>query len=292
MMRQQQEQEQEIYLGSRGDDFKNMIQNILKKGKLKPKYIKYLTDKEAMKIFDKIFTAITANPNYNYEVFETLGDPSANKFIVWYAYRKFPQLDCVEGVKILSRIKVVFGSKEIFGDLGIKLGFWPFISASVEERSRRRKDLNEDVFEAFIGAVEYLIDNRTRVGVGYAIVRDILESIFNEHINISLKYEDLVDSVTILKELFDSYEDLGKNNLDYTHETIEVQGSFNLTCVRVIRKLSNGRKEILAEETGPSKFKTLKKPAAKKAIDVLESRGYRKKIPPEYEFFSMFEKNN
>ena len=61
--------------------------------------------------------------------------------------------------------------------------------------------------EAFIGATAYILDNKIRQGVGYAIVYDILSSIFDS-MEISLKYEDLYDSITRLKEMFDHFKDL------------------------------------------------------------------------------------
>ena len=67
----------------------------------------------------------------------------------------------------------------------------------------------EDALEAFVGVTEYLIDSELRQSVGYAIVYDILASIFDD-MTISLKYEKLYDSKTRLKELFDVYgEQLG-----------------------------------------------------------------------------------
>ena len=41
-----------------------------------------------MNEYAKAFTAASANPDQNYEIFEQLGDVSANKFIVWYAYQR------------------------------------------------------------------------------------------------------------------------------------------------------------------------------------------------------------
>ena len=93
------------------------------------------------------------------------------------------------------------------------LNFWPFISAAIEGternqkyRNRNKKDLLEDVLEAFIGCTEYLLDEAFRPGVGYGIVYDILESIFNE-LPMSLEYEDLYDAKTRLKETTD-FKDL------------------------------------------------------------------------------------
>ena len=78
-------------------------------------------------------------------------------------------------------------------------------SATKDLRQRKMKDLMEDVFEAFLGATEYILDTRLIEGLGYSVVFDILTGIFND-MDISLRYEDLYDSKTRLKELFDMYE--------------------------------------------------------------------------------------
>ena len=166
-----------IYFGPRGNDFKSLIQKLLQKGNLKPKYINLLTDNESMEIYNNAFTSSTANETNNYEIFEQLGDVTANKFIVWYMYRRFPQLNCTEGVKVIARLRINYGAKQSFFTIAESIGFWPYITASDEQRNKKRKSLLEDALEAFIGATEFLIDTRIKQGVGYSIVYDILEKL-------------------------------------------------------------------------------------------------------------------
>jgi len=201
--------QEELYIGSRGADFRNLIIGLLQRGNLKPKYIDLLTDKESMEAYSMAFTAASADPVDNYERFEQLGDVTANKFIVWYMYRRFPQLDCTKGVCVVARLRINYGAKQFFAPLAEGLGFWDYISAPVDGvrrglyyRNRDKKDLLEDAFEAFVGCTEYLLDKRYRPGVGYGIVYDILSSIFDEF-HISLRFVDLIDPVTRLKETFD-----------------------------------------------------------------------------------------
>lgn len=201
-----------IYLGSRDEDFKELIRTILARGRLKPKYIELLTNEKSMAEYGNAFTAASADNVNNYERYEQLGDMSANKFIVWYSYRRFPQLDCTEGVKVVARLRINYGATQIFSTLGEELGFWPFISSAIDGternkkyRNKHMKNLLEDVFEAFIGCTESLLDKAFRTGVGYAIVYDILTDIFNRK-PMSLAYEDLYDSKTRLKETFDHYK--------------------------------------------------------------------------------------
>ena len=197
-----------IYKGPRGEKFTQFIKSLLEKSKIKEKYLKALLTSESIQEYSKAFTSITANETENYEIFEQLGDVSANKFIVWYAYKRFPQLMCTLGVKVVARLRINYGARQSFSKIGDSLGFWEFISATEEERGHKKKDLLEDCVESFCGCTEYLLDNIFMPGVGYAIVAQILGSIFDT-IPISLRYEDLYDAKTRLKELFDMYKDLG-----------------------------------------------------------------------------------
>lgn len=200
--------EDRIYLG-RGTEFKNMIISFLERGKLKPKYINLLTNDENMLLYGQAFTSETVNAEVNYEVFEQLGDVSANKFIVWYAYKRYPQLFCPSGVQVVAHLRINYGAKKTFFEIGQSLGFWSFINASDDELSRRKKNLLEDVFEAVIGVTEYILDNKFRPGVGYGIVYDILTNIF-DNIEMSLQYDDLKSSKTRLKEIFDKKVVMGE----------------------------------------------------------------------------------
>lgn len=204
-----------IYQGTRGQDFTNFISGLLSRGKLSPRYMDILTNTESMKEYNKAFTAKDANSKDNYENYENMGDVTANKFIVWYAYKRFPQLDCPDGVSVVARLRINYGAKQSFAKFGEKLGFWPFISATQSSRDNEKKKLLEDTFESFIGCTEHLLDTNTRIGVGYAIAYDILKSIFDEE-PISLEYKDLYDSLTRLKELFDAfhYSKLGYYEID------------------------------------------------------------------------------
>jgi len=277
-----------IYYGIRGDKFKQLITKVLRIGNLKEKYIKNLTDDEAMAQYSKAFTAASANSTENYEVFEQLGDVTANKFIVWYAYRRYPFLMCPKGVKVVSRLKGNYGSKASFHKIAEELGFWPFISAKEEQpgekpekgmkyRRSSKKGLLEDTLEAFCGATEYILDNRYRQGVGSSIVYDILKPIFDK-MKISLKYIDLYDSKTYMKEIFDK-EKIGTWKMQIKKDVIA-----HLNTVKVIFTDNNRISHIMGTSVLPNQ-KDAEQQAAKKTILMLNNKGYKKHIPPEYEMF-------
>lgn len=273
------EDEKKVYNGPRNNNFRKIIFDLLKRGKLKDHYIKLLMNPDSMKIYNDVFTSDTADPINNYEVYEQLGDVMAGSFIIWYMYRRFPQLMCADSVKIVARLKINYGAKATFFDIADKLGFWDFITATEEERMKIRKDLLEDVFEAFIGATAYILDNNIRQGVGYAIVYDILASIFDD-MDISLKYEDLYDAKTRLKELVDFFKQaIGILNYDYMKSEPNEAGHVFTTAI--IYRTFNGKKQEIGRGTAAKKADSEQK-AADKAVEYLSRIGFTKTVSKIY----------
>lgn len=292
-----------VYLGLRGEEFKNFLTKLLTMGKIKPKYINSLLNRKALSLYNNAFTASCIDPINNYEQFELLGDSTANKFLVWYAYRKYPQLHCTNGVPIIARLKINYCSKEVFAPLAEELGFWPYISAIIDSedniicRTRNKKDLLEDTFEAFIGCTEFLLDKKYGVGVGYSIVYTILSNIYDKHVQISLKYEDLYDAKTRMKELFDAYKTtlgswkiLSVREEKFTKATVYQipPGVNHQPIVRFgqnYKKICFPRSDwiVITSSTG-SKKSIAEQNAAQKAINILNKNGYVKAVLDKYNF--------
>lgn len=267
--------QQGFYLGARDEKFSLFIKSIFEKVKLKKEYIDILTSSDSMKKFGDAFTCSSIDPNNNYEVYEQFGDSISNTCIVNYMKKRFPQLNCPEGVKIVARLKINYGSKQSFSEIARKLGFIDFISATNDIKYRQIKKLLEDVFEAFIGAITTIIDDHKRIGVGYAVAYNIIASIFDS-MNVSLKYSDLYDAKTRLKELFDSYKDqLG------TMEFIEEKaGIINWTTV--FRKTKEGQKIKIGQGSASLKADS-QQFASNKALLFLNSQGYVKELSMFYQ---------
>jgi dsRNA-specific ribonuclease len=308
-----------IYKGSRGQDFTNLILRVLQLSKLKKQYINILTTPTSMKLYSKAFTSKTADAENNSEVLELLGDVTANKFIPWYMFRRFPQLNCTLGVKVLARLKINYASKKSFFDISKNLGFWPFISASDEERSRCMKPLLEDAMEAFVGATELILDCHFVKGVGNSILYDILSTIF-DNMDISLKYTDLIDAKTRLKEVADTYkEKLGKMIFKEERNDIVVTSTISICSkcsddvklekfyTEMLNKIQRDRqlpnpKQLLTNQKqyikhydsnhctkigqGSAALKAdAQQRASAVALEYLRSEGFYKSEPNEYMFF-------
>jgi dsRNA-specific ribonuclease len=260
--------------------FKKFIESRL--SCLPAKYVKILTDNESLKIYRQSFTSSEVDPINNYEYYEQMGDVTSNKFLVYYFYRRFPVLKCTAGVKVVARLKINYGSKKVFSELARKEGFWEWIRASEEEYSKRPMDLLEDTFEAFVGATESILDDRVEPGVGAVAAELFLKRIF-DGVNVSLKYKDLYDSKTRLKELFDLFGDqLGKIKYSDCRE-YDVAGN-QVTTSRVYRVVPHQKPILMA--VGISKLKAdAQRAAAENAIDLLNSQNFIKHPPVEYQRF-------
>jgi dsRNA-specific ribonuclease len=234
------EQQKQIYQGIRGQQFLDKIKSILsKRGKLKEKYFDLIFDDNNIKLYNIAFTHKSADPIYNYEFLETLGDATANCSIIWYLSRRFPQINCPDGVKILARLKILYVSKKKFQELAKKLNLWDFVTCDMKTRTTDMNKTLEDVFESFIGVTQKILDESIRKGVGNAICYNIIKSLFDE-ISISLEYNDLFDSKTILKEIVDGFKDkLGQISYESRQDP-----ETSLFSVNVLRSVS-GNKQLI-----------------------------------------------
>jgi dsRNA-specific ribonuclease len=261
-------------LGTRGTVFKTFITQLLSSCNVKSKYIKLLTDEISMPMYEAAFTHKSIDPISNYERFEILGDITCNKFLVWYFSRRFPKLFSTQGVKIIAELRIKYGSKIIFSPLALELGFMPYISAIQGEFEMSETSLREDVFEAFIGVTEYILDIRSNeivktkrnsgniiVGVGYAICYDILKVVFDSK-DIDISYQGLHSPVSRLKEIFDrrdvqtqfgcSHTDKQRVKYDTIQDPVTSQYStvVSIAHSKVVLANACGTSKVAAENIG------------------------------------------
>ena len=300
------EQLHEEYLGDRGTSFDQTMLSLLRMGKLSSKLQSVVFDKE---LFSKAFDHPSISSE-NYEFYEILGDAVVNKSIVQYLARRFPQLQCHEGVRVLARLKINLVSKRVLAEFADSLGFWPFISATAEFRLTKKKPMLEDCFEAVMGLIEKQIDEkcckmdkdgRPTSGGGYRVCYAIIQNILDSYricgglpakmgIQVGkLKYKELVDPKTRLKELFDlkeHREQLGKlkyiSNRDgqLCHTTVYARGGQHRRTQGDGWSLGQGTAALQADS---------QQAAAKVALTVLKTRGYSRALPAYYAKFCVNE---
>lgn len=276
--------------------FRTLIETTLSKyGQLNSKTIETILTSEydgktGLQLYGQGFTHKSIDEENNYEYFEWIGDSTANNCICWYLTHRFPKLKQPKAVKILARLKANLGSKHTFEKISEQLGFWDFISSGMDEmkkggevieyevRQRKKKDLLEDTLESFIGVTNTLLDNIIREGVGYKICYNIIKTIYDD-IDISLKYTDLWDPITRLKEIFDMYCDRGlggkfsKKNIEAV-ETENQNDEYTTWNITVVYK-EGGRKYTLGSGSHAKK-KEAEQRAASESIRLLNESGYTK----------------
>jgi dsRNA-specific ribonuclease len=263
----------EIYKGIRGDKFTYFLRQLLSLSNLNKQYYDVLLNDNGLALFDQAFTHRTADVDNNYEYLEFLGDTTLNKSIAWYLSRRFPQLNCPKGVKVLTRIKINLISKRSFSGFARRFNFWDFISADMEVRSTKMEKTLEDVFESFFGATELLLDTHIQQGCGYNICYNMIANMLNT-VPISLKYEDLFDSKTRLKEIFDHFGDKLGGKLEY--KTIKEDRIHNVEAVI--------GKKVLGRGSAPLKADAEQRASAE-AIITLKKMGFVKQLSDSYAIF-------
>lgn len=242
-----------------------------------------LLGKKGIVFFSTAFTHSSADIDNNYEFYETIGDATLKKAIKWYLSHRFPQINCPEGSDILTRMAIKLEQKKSFADIADRLGFLKFISRNISENLWTVKTIDsilEDVFEAFFGVTELLLDQKYGIGVGYAVCYRIIANQL-DRINLPIDYEFLVDAKTRMKEMEDFYN---KNHDMYflkRHISTDEQTGFNVYRYELKTKIPQGRqfRETLQVIGFPH---TDELEAAESSYQWLKQNGLVKEIPKEY----------
>ncbi len=278
----------EINYGDRETKFKNFISSLLKKCCLPLELITdILEDPELFEKYCSVFTHKSADKDSNYEFYELLGDQTMNKLILWYLKGRFPYLSNSKGVKVLSRLKINLVSKESYSMWAKTLGFMEFISCDKEILRKHESSLLEDCLEAFCGLTEEIVDNKIRGYSGVYFIAQLLDDLLDKQ-PISLKYSELYDSITRLKETFDKYNSnvnkgtcpLVWGQISFHHEKDKETGLFTVKLVQF--NSGQRRKEVLLTKEG-SCINDLKYALAEEYLQILNQKGYKKDELSYYE---------
>jgi hypothetical protein len=214
-----------------------------------------------------------------------IGNTVAKSLLVWYFDDKFPQIQCPAGVPIMARLKITYDPKKTFIGLAKNLDLFPYITTSVDVRSKNTDLILSKCLESMFGVTCILLGEKIRTNIGLSIVPDIIKSLYDQMVNISLNYYDLFDSKTILKQIFDKRKDIGK--LEYEDETIregEEGEEIIYSRVNLFIKHNNGYKQHISQATGTTKADA-EQNVSKIGLDFLSSRGIEPEISKDYLVF-------
>ncbi len=196
-----------LYYGittSNQKEFRTMMLRFLKSVEQTDIMLKILSQENLKEFIYPAFTSKDVSPDKCYEWLEIVGDGMMHWFMsMYFARDRFPFLCNAEGVKILARLKINFGSKTTLAAFARKAGFSQYISASIEDREQNMESLEEDVFEAVLGAISIICDETYGIGTGANVCYSILKQLYDEF---PIELGNLIDNKTKVKEPFDRLE--------------------------------------------------------------------------------------
>jgi len=270
------------YMAPRDATFVAFLRSLLERTGLKESYMVQMLSPTSLRLYSRAFTHISIDAEQNYEFLEILGDVTCNKIIVWYIKNRFPILQNTAGVKVIARLRINLVSKKTFSRIAESLGFFTFISCDQDIRDQKMQSIMEDVLEAFIGATEMLLDSLVHPGAGYGICFNFFKNVFDS-LPISLRYEDLYDPITRLKETFDYYRAPGRQCLliwgAMMWENTKTDKGQTVFLYQVDK--ATHRKKLLSTADGTT-LDEAKHLAAAKALQCLEKEGIKRPIPEYY----------
>lgn len=171
----------------------------------------FIDNKESMGFFRQAFIHNSFNGETNYELLEFQGDVLLNAAVVEYITEKFPY---ITSIRWNTRLKHTLISGKVLAKLAIENGFENFLVVSEDLQSyfntfddkwdcEDYQAAYEDTVEAVCGVINRILLKYTTRGVGYVACYNLIASFLDEY-EISLKYEDLFDPKSRLKEIFDA----------------------------------------------------------------------------------------
>lgn len=210
-------------------DFKILIKNFLtqimeKRSGMKPDSIsKYLDNDDNMTALMYSFTHKSYDSVNNYEYYETLGDVTLNKCVVWYFHKRFPSIRTSENPsRVMTSLKTKNISKFVFSKLAEFLQLEKYIRYRPIFDVKKRRNImidnkmKTDVFESLFGTLEDIINNTEQImGIGEVPVYNILSTLIDQIKNISLDIEDLVDDKSKISEIFSKMKDTAEHKFIY-----------------------------------------------------------------------------
>jgi len=274
-----------VYIGRRDSSFKNMIRKILIDAECPEEYVSTILNDEGLAYFDASFTHKSANEHTNYEFLETLGDSTLNKIIVWYITRRFPQLNCPDGIDVFTKLKHFLEQKKSFRGISESFGFWEFISAeeSFRQSEKEKKSILEDVLEAFFGTLEILLD-KIKIGLGYAICYRIFAKRL-DRIELPLTHEFLTNPITRLKEVVDYYknrpDEIG--TIEAEKQKVRQVGVNKIYKVLIVQTIQQTR-HVIGSGEGID-LKEANEKASEEALQSLKLKNIKRPSPAAYAKF-------
>jgi dsRNA-specific ribonuclease len=237
--------------------------------------INILTSKSCIEEFKKSLTTIFYDNINNYEFYEILGDATINKCVTWYFQRRFPQFRKAGGVKFLTRLKINIISTDGFASLSEKIGIAKYVRKTENEGIEPEK-LLEDIFESFLGCLEFLVDSYVEKHKGYSIVYSVVEYLLDK-INFDVSYEKLLDPKSRLKELFDIRPIKDDYKISFS-ALLDDSGDSKIECKITANVTTSSGTKIFIGKGISKKRNTAEHLACENLLTILKNNGIDRKV--------------
>ncbi len=240
-------------------EFKTFIRGLLERSGLKEANLESFTDSKSMKEFRMAFTHKSYSSEFNYELFEFLGDLTLNWCVGNYIHTEWPE---IINVNWLTKMKHALVSKKYLVKMAEKVGFFKFIVFSDEiakelkgskfRQNQVYKDMMEDTVEAFLGALKKVSDRKNRVGVSMALSYNIISSFLDELKIDAYDYLLYYDPISRLKEIYDENWWEFTKSLSFGQDK---EGNYTASIIAYPFYTSKGgsRKSVTYKATGTDK---------------------------------------
>ena len=204
-------------------------------------------DQESTSIMRTTFTHWSIPNEINYEMYETLGDKTFNKILMWYIMRRFPELRTDSGAnEKLTEAAKLYQSAEQMAGISEKLGLPSMVRFAelvyqvpdkqsvqkyIEKSIEMDNKMKTDVLEAFIGGLEDLLDGKVCPGAGYTIIYNILQDMFDSIEDMTIDLSKTKPATSILHETVTQNQGVEKwrNLLDNNRKMYGTELELNFT---------------------------------------------------------------
>ena len=237
------------------------VLDILRRSRIKQKYIDTLSTPASAAYFETAFTDPSYDDTNNYLFLRSLGTLELYKTIVWYIVKKHPYVN----QKTLTQININILSDFQIGEFVNTLG----ISAHIfcDEKKAKTVKMSQMVFEAIVGAAAFLLNHHYKFGIGN-LVADKIYTYVLDQLEINVNEELLSDPKTKLKELYFDYN-ISTQKLQ-CEDVRQEDGSFYIELFNV--GIYTGKREKIGEGSGETKIKG-EKNASVQALLYLKRKG-------------------
>jgi hypothetical protein len=170
---------------------------------MQPYYMNMFSSAFTTKAYNDLFLPQLAG-KHNYEFLEYVGDRYFNVYLIKIMMRRFPQIIHSGGVDIIAKLIIEYGKGENLTMVAKNLNFGQFYRATDEEKQDKQNKILEDMFEAFVGALQMACrDNVNSKTFCEDIVLEFTSYAFSFIEDVRpLKYEFLTNPKTQLTNIF------------------------------------------------------------------------------------------